>query len=119
VTFIYKDYKSGAVKKQMTLTHEEFIRRFALHILPKRFVKIRHCGILSSTWKRQKLKALQEKMQMRLPELKAIEQPERICSCCKVGKLITIQYFDRRGPPQTDIGIGQKSLKVSDNLQKS
>jgi hypothetical protein len=58
--FTYKDYKSGTVKKQMTLTHEEFIRRFALHILPKRFVKIRHCGILSSTWKRQKLKALQE-----------------------------------------------------------
>jgi hypothetical protein len=63
--------------------------------------------------------ALQEKMQMRLPELKAIEQPERICSCCKVGKLITIQHFDRRGPSQTDIGMGQKSLKVSDNLQKS
>ena len=119
VTFTYKDYKSGAVKKQMTLTHKEFIRRFALHILPKRYVKIRHCGTLSSTWKRQKLKALQEKMQMRLPELKVIEQPERICSCCKVGKLITIQYFDRRGPPQTDIGKGQKSLKVSDNLQKS
>jgi hypothetical protein len=57
-------------------------------------------------------------MQMRLPELKAIEQPERICSCCKVGKLITIQHFDRRGPSQTDIGMGQKSLKVSDNLQK-
>jgi len=60
VTFTYKDYKSGVVKKQMTLTHEEFIRRFALHILPKRFVKIRHCGILSSTWKRQKLKALKK-----------------------------------------------------------
>jgi hypothetical protein len=118
VTFTYKDYKSGAVKKQMTLTHEAFIRRFALHILPKHFVKIRHYGILSSTWKWQKLKALQEKMQMRLPKLKVIEQPERICSCCKVGKLITIQYFDRRGPPQTDIGMSQKSLKVSDNLQK-
>jgi hypothetical protein len=97
----------------MPLTLEEFIRRFALHILPNRFVKIRHCGILSSTWRRQKLKALQqEKMQMRLPELKVFEQPERICSCCKVGKLITIQYFDRRGSPQTDIGMGQKSLKV-------
>jgi len=65
--FTYKDYKSGGVKKQMTFTHEEFIRRFALHILPKHFVKIRHCGFLSSTWKRQKLKALEEKMQMRLP----------------------------------------------------
>jgi replication initiation and membrane attachment protein DnaB len=32
------------VQKKMTLTHQEFIRRFALHILPKRFVKIRHYG---------------------------------------------------------------------------
>jgi hypothetical protein len=70
VTFTYKDYKSGAVKKQMTLTHEEFIMRFALHILPKRLVKIRHCGILSSTWKRQKLKALQEKCRCDYPNLK-------------------------------------------------
>jgi hypothetical protein len=119
VTFAFKDYKSGGTKKQMTLSHEEFIRRFALHILPKRFVKIRHYGFLSSNWKRQKLLVLQEKMQVRLPEPKAIEQPERICPCCKVGKLITIQYFDGRGPPQREIGAGQKSLKMSDNLQKS
>jgi hypothetical protein len=58
-------------------------------------------------------------MQVQSPELKAIEQPERFCSCCKVDKLITIQYFDRRGPPQTHAGMGQKSLKVADNLQKS
>ena len=58
VTFNYKDYRVAGVKKQMTLTHQEFIRRFALHILPKRFtssvrplgsgVKIRHYGFLSS-----------------------------------------------------------------------
>ncbi len=40
VTFSYKDYRHG-IKKQMVLSHEEFIRRFAMHILPKRFVKIR------------------------------------------------------------------------------
>jgi hypothetical protein len=44
----------------MVLSHEEFIRRFAMHILPKRFVKIRHYGFLSSTWKRIKLKNLQQ-----------------------------------------------------------
>ena len=37
VTFDYKDYRVADAKKQMTLTHQEFIRRFALHILPKRF----------------------------------------------------------------------------------
>jgi hypothetical protein len=52
----------------MTLTHQEFIRRFALHILPKRFVKIRHYGFLSSTWKREKLKILQEKLQVKVLE---------------------------------------------------
>jgi hypothetical protein len=44
VTFDYKDYRVAGALKQMTLTHEEFIRRFSLHILPKRFVKIRHYG---------------------------------------------------------------------------
>ena len=48
VTFAYKDYRVAGAKKKMTLTHQEFIRRFALHILPKRFVKIRHYGFLSS-----------------------------------------------------------------------
>lgn len=48
-TFSYKDYRQGGIKKTMTLSNGEFIRRFALHILPKRFVKIRHYGFLSST----------------------------------------------------------------------
>jgi hypothetical protein len=110
--------KSGGIKKQMTLSHEEFIRRFALHILPKRYVKIRHCGFLSSTWKRQKLPALQEKMQVRRPEPKTIETLERICPCCKVGKLITIQYFDGRGPPKSDNGTSQTSSLKAENSRE-
>ena len=51
VSFSYKDYKHSAVKKEMTLDGMEFIRRFAMHILPKGFVRIRHYGILSSTSK--------------------------------------------------------------------
>ena len=47
VTFSYKDYRQNGFKKQTILTYEEFIRRFALHILPKRFVKIRHYGFFS------------------------------------------------------------------------
>lgn len=109
VTFDYKDYKGGAVKKQMTLTHGEFIRRFALHILPKRFVKIRHYGFLSSTWKRKKLQHLQTTLGVQ-PKVK----PERkvklpICPCCKVGNLITLVIFDKRGPPSEFLGASQKS----------
>jgi site-specific recombinase XerC len=37
VSFLYKDYKQNGQKKTMTLSHCEFVRRFSLHILPKRF----------------------------------------------------------------------------------
>lgn len=59
VSFSYKDYRESAKNKAMCLDHREFVRRFAQHILPHRFVRIRHYGILSSTWKRGKLQALQ------------------------------------------------------------
>ncbi len=87
VTFDYKNYRMAGVKKQMTLTHQEFIRRFALHILPKGFVKIRHHGFLSSTWKRQKLRLLQEKLLVKVLE-KAEKKPFLPkCPCCKTGNL--------------------------------
>ena len=47
VRFHYKDYADGSRKKQMTLCAEEFIRRFLLHVLPKRFVRIRHYGLMA------------------------------------------------------------------------
>jgi hypothetical protein len=109
VTFDYKDYRLAGVKKQMTLPHREFIRRFALHILPKRFVKIRHYGFLSSTWKREKLKLLQEKLQVKVLE-KAEKKPFfSKCPCCKTGNLHRIAVFDQRGPPAWYLGGSQSS----------
>jgi hypothetical protein len=49
VTFIAKDYRHGAVRKPVTLSGTDFLRRFTLHILPKRFVKIRRYGIYNHT----------------------------------------------------------------------
>ena len=97
-TFSYKDYKSNGGKKQMTLSNPEFIRRFAMHILPLRYVRIRHYGILSSTWKRAKFEKL--RMQLKLPATK-IEFKTKLhsCPCCKTGTLITIMIFGKRGPP--------------------
>lgn len=48
ITFEYKDYKCEAKIKEMSITVEEFIRRFLMHVLPTRFTKIRHYGILSN-----------------------------------------------------------------------
>ena len=48
VTFDYKDYADGARHKAMTLSLEQFIGRLCLHLLPPRFVKIRHYGLLSN-----------------------------------------------------------------------
>ncbi|HVJ49533.1 MAG TPA: transposase, partial [Desulfitobacterium sp.] len=48
VSFSWKDYKDGNKRKVMTLDATEFVRRFLLHVLPDRLVKIRHYGILCS-----------------------------------------------------------------------
>ena len=41
VTFRWKDYAHGSRQRKMTLNASEFLRRFAQHILPRRFVRIR------------------------------------------------------------------------------
>ncbi len=56
VVFKWKDYSDNNKEKYMTVTAEEFIRRFIMHILPQRFVKIRHYGILSNRNRTAKIK---------------------------------------------------------------
>ena len=56
VTFEYKDYKDNSKIKEMTITAEEFIRRFLLHVLPKHFTKIKHYGLLSNRNKKNNIK---------------------------------------------------------------
>jgi Putative transposase. len=50
VTFKWRDYKDGNKLKIMTLSANEFIRRFLIHILPDRFTKIRHYGLLGNPY---------------------------------------------------------------------
>jgi len=44
----------------MTLTVDEFMRRFFMHVLPRKFVKIRHYGILSNRNRSTKLQRCKE-----------------------------------------------------------
>ena len=55
VTFSYKDRADGDRRKTMTLPAEAFLRRFLLHVLPRRFVRIRHYGLLANSVRRQRI----------------------------------------------------------------
>lgn len=55
VTIRMKDYKNGGVWKELTLDGIEFVRRFLMHIPPKRFVRIRHYGLLSNRNKNSRI----------------------------------------------------------------
>ncbi|MDE3250768.1 MAG: IS91 family transposase [Bacteroidota bacterium] len=105
VTFSYKDYRDKANEKLMTLGGVEFLRRFAMHILPRGFVKIRYFGILTSAY-RQQVESLKTKPDIfQLTETK----PERIarlsghhpckCSKCKTGTMIPVEIIPRIRSP--------------------
>jgi hypothetical protein len=55
VTFRWKDYAHKNKKRLMTVTAEEFLRRFLLHTLPRGFVRIRFCGFLANRRRREPL----------------------------------------------------------------
>jgi len=55
VTFSVKDYDNPGTWKELTLSGIEFIRRFLMHVPPKRFVRIRHYGLLATRIKTKKL----------------------------------------------------------------
>ena len=55
ITFRYKDYRNGSQQKTMTLSADEFIRRFLLHVLPEGFHRIRYYGFLGNRYRKEKL----------------------------------------------------------------
>jgi hypothetical protein len=48
VTFRWRDSAHHNEQKLMTVSLDEFLRRFLLHLLPKGFVRIRHFGFLAN-----------------------------------------------------------------------
>jgi len=99
VHFSAKDYRNGGRKTTIVLSEQEFIRRFALHVLPKGFTRIRHYGILSSSTK------VEYKIQIdnqigRVQVAQKVPSLHRICPTCRKGALETVAVFDQRGPPK-------------------
>ncbi len=110
VTFKYKDYRNGGKQKLATLSGIEFLRRFALHILPHGFVRIRHYGFLASRNKPTELniakKDLDQPMWHKIKYSWAQIAAEKLnynplqCPFCKKETMMIIKIIDpERGPP--------------------
>jgi hypothetical protein len=113
VTFKWRDYSDHNKNKLMTLDALEFIHRFLLHILPHRFVKIRHYGILSNRNRETKLKRCKEILDVPLEMimnatktwqellLKMTGIDLTVCPVCNEGKMVKKQTLQPRcySPP--------------------
>ncbi|MEP7108583.1 MAG: transposase [Ferruginibacter sp.] len=73
ITFNYKDYHACDSKdgqQQLTISIDEFNRRYEQHILPHRFVKIRHYGYLKNYQRTSRLKKMFALMKLPPPQSK-------------------------------------------------
>ena len=112
VTFSYKDYADQSRRKKMELSLSEFLRRFCLHILPKRLVKIRHYGLLGNRNRAAKItraraqlggdKELQaQQTTCAAGALSAIDSPPLLCPHCGSHRMILLERRCRpaQAPP--------------------
>lgn len=117
VTFRWKDYRDKGNPdkprhKTMTLSADEFIRRFLLHVLPGGFHRIRHFGLIANNGRKEKLALARELLNVPTPPtatevkaVQAVDEPVRanfVCAHCG-AQMIIVQTFVRgqaiRGPP--------------------
>jgi hypothetical protein len=119
VSFRWKDYRGGDQVKTMTLTAEEFIRRFLLHLLPNGFRRIRYYGFLGNRHREEKLAVCRRLLGM--PVAESAESPPnkdyldryedltghslRPCPLCQRGNMVVVQILPRssaKSPAVTD-----------------
>ena len=121
VTFRYKNYRRNGQARYctMTLSADEFIRRFLLHVLPKGFHRIRHYGLLASAGCKANIARAKELMATPMPPVEPpaaqdTADPDLVtdhrppCPCCG-GRMIIVEVFARggqpRGPPSSRAGV--------------
>ena len=109
VVFRWKDYRNRSRQKIMTLTADEFIRRFLLHVLPPGFQRIRYYGFLGNRYRAQKLARCRQLLGMPVPELipaeRSLDYRDRYeqltgislrnCPVCRHGHMLVVEVFGR------------------------
>jgi ribosomal protein S27AE len=98
VTFRWKDYAHGSKQKLMTVTAEEFLRRFLLHVLPHGFVRIRFFGFLANRRRKTLLPICQQLLRMPPPTCPNATLPKAgsaaLWQCPRCGgSMLLIQSF--------------------------
>lgn len=113
VTFLWKDYKQRAAKRTMTLTADEFIRRFLLHIVPEGFQRIRYYGFLGNRYRKQKLDLCRRLLDQPAPVVsrtpedyrehyqKLTGHSLRDCPVCRRGRMVCTGLFTAGSSPCT------------------
>jgi hypothetical protein len=111
VRFAYKDYrrKGNNMHRSMQLTHDEFMRRFLLHVLPTGFHRIRHYGLLASKAKinRARLALDVAPIETSRDDTEQGEQdaPPFVCRQCQspltITAVRTLAYLPRAPPTST------------------
>ena len=95
VTFSVKDYRNEGHWKELTISGIEFIRRFLMHVPPRRFVRIRHYGLLCNRSKNKNLTLCRNLLGCRqyLSELRGMSSAQmlehlwgiKVCVCRQCG----------------------------------
>ena len=105
VTFSVKDYRNKGQWKELSISGVEFIRRFLMHVPPKRFVRIRHYGLLCSRSKRKKLILCRNLLgcQKYLSKLRDKEMPEILKQLYGINVYVCKSCGGHLGKPQLRI----------------
>jgi hypothetical protein len=103
VTFRWKDYRHGSQVRLMTLSAEEFLRRFCLHVLPKGFVRIRFYGFLAPRCRTQALQRCRCALGANPPPVPAAsvnETSTRVslppCPVCGAAMVVVVRLTERQ-----------------------
>jgi hypothetical protein len=95
VTFRWKDYAHHNQRRTMTLTHEEFLRRFLEHVLPKGFPRIRYFGFLANRRRGHLLPLCRALLAVPAPAVTVEPTAEPVlwrCPCCQ-GPMKIVEFL--------------------------
>ena len=100
VSFRYRDYAHGNAEKLLTLDIDEFLRRFLLHVLPPRLVRIRYYGFLANRTRANSIESARQLIGGRsLPPAPLLSSDERRCPQCGSGTLRLVGPVQAERPP--------------------
>ena len=108
VTIRYRDYADGNRIKEMTLDGQEFLRRFLLHVLPERFVRIRYFGFFSNRHRAENIERARVLIGSHEPlQFHERVRPPRLCPACRAAAAASANETRKseaalRSPPQVN-----------------